>query len=87
MDEQQWKQLNEMMDVSDRWSYNPIKREIVFFWWKVADDEGALYKAKGWFHADILDFMRVLRENRQSYRATWFRDGWQFEPECCLEEN
>lgn len=87
MDEQQWKTLNEMMDVSDRWSYNPIKEEIVFFWWKVADDEGVLYKAKGWLHADILDFMGILRENRQSYRATWFRDNWQSEPECCLEEN
>ena len=87
MTEQQQKALNEMMDVSDRWSYNPIKREIVFFWWKTMDEEGTGYKAKGWMPMDLLDFLQVLRENRQRYRATWFRDEWQFERRCCLEEN
>lgn len=87
MDEQQWKTLNEMMDVSDRWSYNPIKEEIVFFWWKDIGEEGTLYKAKGWMQMDFLDFIQVLRENRQRYRSTWFRDEWQFEAECYLEED
>lgn len=87
MTEQQRKNLNEMMDVSDRWSYNPITKKIVFFWWKGIYDEGTWFTAKGWMPMDLLDFKQVFRENRQSYRAKWFLNDWQWEEECPLKEN
>lgn len=88
MDEQRWKNLDEEMKVSDRWSYNPTTKELILFWWRSIDDEGTLYKAKGWFlEISWLDFLKILRKYRQSYRATWFRSEWQIENACCLKED
>lgn len=82
------KEIMEMLDVADRWSYNPFKKELVCFWWKVVTEIGTGYKAKEWFtELKFTDFLKLAIKNWKRYRALWFLDDWQFELGCCLEKD
>ena len=82
------KEIMEMLDVANRWSYNPFKKELVCFWWKCVDENGTGYKAKEWFTGlKFTDFLKLAKNNWKRYRVLWFLDNWQFELGCCLEED
>lgn len=88
MGEQTWKNLIDTLDVSDRWSWNPFKKEVVCFWWKTLDEDGTLYKAKAWVRrVSLNDFTKIVGKYSKNYRPLWFTDEWQFETGCCLEED
>lgn len=83
-------QIKEAMEIADRWSYDPFKKVLVFFWWKEVSDEGVLYKAKQWISdVSLKEFWTTARdwENFKRLRWDWYKDEWQFENGCCLDED
>lgn len=70
----------ETMEVAERWTFNPFKREIVCFWSKYMDEVCTIYKAKDWIvNVSLQEFIYTLVHNWKSFRMIWFMHNWQSE--------
>lgn len=63
--------------VWDKWGFNPVKKEFVFFTlWFLDENDNRIYKPKCWVPGTLKDFLAVIRNDTAILKNFTLHTDW-----------
>lgn len=61
--------IQEAIETWDKWSYDLLHKQFVFFTCYYSDEKAQLYKPKAWYNANFATFIEIVKrkENLKNY--------------------
>lgn len=61
--------IQEAIGIWDKWSYDLLRKQFVFFTCYYSDEESELYKPKAWYNANFVTFIEIVKrkDNLKNY--------------------
>lgn len=61
--------IQEAIGIWDKWSYDLLHKQFVFFTCYYSDEESELYKPKAWYNANFATFIEIVKrkDNLENY--------------------